>query len=98
MVNCGTGVVAEHILRGRWMVGIDIGGVDEVPFLVLLEVVDLRRPAVVGVGGVFRGLEDEFDFGRVPVTVKLLVVRITGRRVTDVRTLLLKRVTLSEVV
>jgi len=78
VVNCRAGVVAEHILRGRWMVGVDIGGVDEVPFLVLLEVVDLWRPAVVGVRGVFGRLEDEFDFSRVPVTVKLLVVKHYG--------------------
>jgi len=55
------------------MVRIDIGGVNEVPFLVLLKIVDLWCPAVVGVGGVFGCLEDEFDFSRVPVTVKLLV-------------------------
>lgn len=55
------------------MVRIDIGGVDEVPFLVLLKIVDLRCPAVVGVGGVFGCLEDEFDFSRVPVALKLLV-------------------------
>lgn len=49
------------------MVGIDIGGVDEIPFLVLLEVVDFWRPVTVGVACVLWWREYKFDFSGIPV-------------------------------
>jgi len=55
-------------LLGRWLVRIDIGCVDEVPFLAMVEVVNFGRPTVEGIGRVLWGFEDEFDFGRVPVS------------------------------
>lgn len=49
MVDGGASVVAEHVLVGRGAVCINVGRVDDVPFLVGFEIMEFWRPAVVGI-------------------------------------------------
>lgn len=67
MVHSWAIIVAEHVLLRRWLVGVDVGRVDEIPFLILFEVVDFWGPITEGIRGVLRRLDHELDFSGIPV-------------------------------
>ena len=73
MVNCWTCEVAVHVELRRGLVGVNIAGEDDVPFVV--EVVNFWSPEIIAIGSVFRGRESKFDVRIVPVA--RLISRVT---------------------
>lgn len=67
VIDSRTIEIAQHVLHRRRRIGIYVGSVDDIPFSILLEVVKLRRPAVVCVRLIFGGFKGEFDLCVVPV-------------------------------
>jgi hypothetical protein len=66
VVDGWAGEVAVHVLFGGGLVGVHVGGEDDVPQTI--DVVELGGPEVVGVRGVFGWGKGEFDVRVVPVS------------------------------